>query len=77
MQCIFTLGTKNLGIYTKRGSGLVVMVRFTPDICLFFKSHYLFRAWEVELGSRPRRPLSLIDLAHGDRISFLWLDTLQ
>ncbi|KAF8348148.1 MFS general substrate transporter [Amanita rubescens] len=23
--CIFTLGTKNLGIYTKRGSGLVVM----------------------------------------------------
>ncbi|KAF8629189.1 hypothetical protein AX17_005774 [Amanita inopinata Kibby_2008] len=23
--CIFTLGTKNLGIYTKRGSGLIVM----------------------------------------------------
>lgn len=26
-QCIFTLGTKNLGVYTKRGSGLIVMVR--------------------------------------------------
>lgn len=24
--CIFTLGTKNLGKYTKRGSGLIVMV---------------------------------------------------
>lgn len=26
-QCIFTLATKNLGIYTKWGSGLIVMVR--------------------------------------------------
>lgn len=25
-QCIFTLGTKNLGVHTKRGSGLIVMV---------------------------------------------------
>lgn len=24
-QCIFTLGTKNLGRYTKKGSGLIVM----------------------------------------------------
>ncbi len=28
VQCIFTLGTKNLGPYTKRGSGLIVMVSF-------------------------------------------------
>ena len=26
-QCIFTLGTKNLGVHTKQGSGLIVMVR--------------------------------------------------
>ena len=26
-QVIFTLGTKNLGRHTKRGSGLIVMVR--------------------------------------------------
>lgn len=30
-QCIFTLGTKNLGLHTKRGSGLIVMVG--PSIC--------------------------------------------
>jgi FHS family L-fucose permease-like MFS transporter len=27
VQCIFTLGTKGLGPHTKRGSGLIVMVR--------------------------------------------------
>ena len=26
LKCIFTLGTKNLGVHTKRGSGLIVMV---------------------------------------------------
>lgn len=25
LQCIFTLATKNLGVHTKRGSGLIVM----------------------------------------------------
>lgn len=28
--CIFTLGTKNLGKYTKKGSGLIVMVSTLP-----------------------------------------------
>lgn len=28
--CIFTLGTKNLGKYTKKGSGLIVMVSTFP-----------------------------------------------
>ena len=26
--CIFTLGTKDLGVHTKRGSGLIVMVNY-------------------------------------------------
>ena len=31
-QVIFTLGTKNLGRHTKRGSGLIVMVCLIPDL---------------------------------------------
>lgn len=34
-QCIFTLGTKNLGIHTKQGSGLIVMVGINFPILSF------------------------------------------
>lgn len=31
-KCIFTLGTKNLGVHTKQGSGLIVMVGYTATL---------------------------------------------
>lgn len=34
--CIFTLGTKNLGVHTKKGSSLIVMV------CCSLSASYLF-----------------------------------
>jgi FHS family L-fucose permease-like MFS transporter len=40
-QCIFTLGTKNLGVHTKRGSGLIVMVGpLVYWLCSIQGSHY-------------------------------------
>ena len=46
--CIFTLGTKNLGKYTKKGSGLIVMVRL---------SHALTRQLTKSMSGCGRRSL--------------------
>ena len=50
--CIFTLGTKNLGVHTKRGSSLIVMV-CTPLVSLLFHANFSFREWEVAPGTHP------------------------
>ena len=52
--CIFTLGTKNLGVHTKRGSSLIVMV-CTPLVSLLsmLTSHLGSRRWCL-VPTRPR-----------------------
>lgn len=52
--CIFTLGTKNLGKYTKRGSGLIVMVSTFHVLTL--STHKVdIRVSGAEPGTRPHR----------------------
>lgn len=76
-QCIFTLGTKNLGIYTKKGSGLIVMVRLLTLAsygALFFSRMLRYlqfvgsRRWGVVSSStgfycKPQRPEVILSSA--------------
>lgn len=69
VQCIFTLGTKNLGVHTKKGSGLIVMVsRVCSSARIWLIS--LSREWEVALGTLRLRERWLIEHPHVDRTSF-------
>lgn len=52
--CIFTLGTKNLGIHTKKGSSLIVMV-CALLVSLLFHTNVSSREWEVAPGTHPPR----------------------
>lgn len=69
LKCIFTLATKNLGVFTKRGSGLIVMVSlllYTALLQVQLNYDY-FRASEEVHGTRLLKELSQIVLPRADR----------
>ena len=69
--CIFTLGTKNLGVHTKRGSGLIVMVdSFRLDKQRYPSHQAVFRVSEVEHGTHLPKVLWLTRLIPDVRTSY-------